>query len=61
MKKLSLSLEELRVESFRTDAGEEPMRGTVRGHYGTEPTKPGQYTCEYQSTDRDMICPCCPL
>jgi hypothetical protein len=39
MKKLSLKLEELTVETFGTDAVSE-RRGTVQGHYGTLHTDP---------------------
>ena len=35
MKKLTLDLSELRVESFRTDQAE-ARRGTVRGHVETD-------------------------
>jgi hypothetical protein len=38
MRKLSLELEQLTVESFDTDAVAE-QRGTVQGHYGTNHTE----------------------
>ena len=36
MKKLLLSLGELRVESFPTAALDDDARGTVRGHFATQ-------------------------
>lgn len=36
MKKLLLSPEDLRVESFPTDTPEDAARGTVRGHFATQ-------------------------
>ena len=35
MKKLGLEIENLRVESFTTSPGQDPGRGTVRGHEAT--------------------------
>ena len=47
MKKLTMKLDDLRVESFTTD-GTPAERGTVQGHYGTAHT---------QATNCDYTCP----
>jgi hypothetical protein len=62
MKKLSLNLEKLTVESFRT-AEEAEERGTVAGHYGTTHTEftytncltcyPDEKTCDARCTTTD--------
>ncbi len=44
MKKLTLKLDDLRVETFTT-ASEQSARGTVQGHYGTAHTQPVQQSC----------------
>lgn len=36
MRKLKLEIESLRVHSFITSGGRTPVRGTVRGHLGTD-------------------------
>jgi hypothetical protein len=46
MRKLSLKVDELQVESFRTDSIP-GGRGTVEGHYGTyNPKKSDGYSCD---------------
>jgi hypothetical protein len=44
MEKLTLKLDELTVESFRTDDDPEEPRGTVHGHYGTNHTQ--DFSCQ---------------
>jgi len=57
MKKLALELDELQVETFTTSAEQQPAKGTVQGHYGTNHTN--QYTCTttpYYTHCGDMHC-----
>lgn len=52
MKKLTLKLDDLRVDTFTT-AGAPAGRGTVEGHYGTTHTQQGEScvgTCRGQDT-----------
>jgi hypothetical protein len=49
MKKLTLNLSDLRVETFSAE-GTRVGRGTVQGHYGTAHTQPIQQTC-HESCD----------
>ncbi|HEX2079815.1 MAG TPA: hypothetical protein VHG08_19015 [Longimicrobium sp.] len=69
MKKLTLKLDDLRVETFTT-AEQTGGKGTVQGHYGTTHTQQGQtcqgscgantcdYTCEGYVTSPDIANPC---
>ncbi|MBW3571054.1 MAG: hypothetical protein KY467_08100 [Gemmatimonadetes bacterium] len=60
MKKLTLNVEALRVESFATDK-QSAERGTVVGHYGTTHTEFGQETCDLscmQSCNGGWSCLC---
>jgi len=63
MKKLSLELDQLQVETFTTGGQRLPEKGTVQGHYGTNHTQAGhtcdavscggtcyEYTCEWTCT-----------
>ena len=45
MKKLTLKLDDLRVDTFAT-AEWTGGKGTVQGHYGTAHTQPIQQTCD---------------
>jgi hypothetical protein len=45
MKKLTMKLDDLRVETFTTDAPP-AERGTVQGHYGTTHTQ-SPTSCDY--------------
>ncbi len=56
MKKLSLNLNALRVESFATEKGAEPARGTVRGHSAAT----GDDGCWSQAicSNQDSVCVC---
>jgi hypothetical protein len=56
MRKLSLNLEALTVESFETD-GSGAVRGTVQGHYGTW-KESAPLSCDYGcNTQQDGTCP----
>lgn len=64
MKKLSLTLEELRVESFDTTPAEKKRKGTVFGEQCTcytNCTCPGCPTCDYTCGDTcdDYTCVSC--
>lgn len=57
MRKMKLSLDELRVETFSVAAGE-GERGTVRGH---APQSGGRDTCGHtcdNATCETLVCPC---
>jgi hypothetical protein len=61
MKKLSLKLDDLQVETFTT-SGQPGERGTVQGHYGTNHTNQScdgtcfNWTCIYYYTCEDTGC-----
>jgi hypothetical protein len=66
MKKLTLQLDELAVESFET-SGAEAMRGTVRGFgdssgcsYGSPNYTGCDMTCEFPCGESDACTPACP-
>lgn len=44
MKKLTLKMEDLRVDTFTAEADKPAARGTVAAHYGTTHTQAGE-TC----------------
>ena len=51
MKKLSLELDTLQVETFETAAADLPERGTVHGHWSQVGTCDGRVaTCQYGGT-----------
>ncbi|HEX6749227.1 MAG TPA: pinensin family lanthipeptide [Longimicrobium sp.] len=60
MKKMTLSLDALRVESFETDA-DHPARGTVRGHDGSDVVIDGSndISCDTCQTCDDSQCDSC--
>ncbi len=45
MKKLTLKMDDLQVDTFTTDE-QSDGKGTVAGHYGTTHTQQGGETCE---------------
>lgn len=56
MKKLTLQVEDLAIESFATDAGEQDERGTVHGREETL-----KVICGISTLKTDMTCcPCTP-
>jgi hypothetical protein len=59
MKKLSLRLEDLAVSTFETNAPA-AGRGTVAGHYGTDPKTLGD-TCEARTCAGSCGPTDCPL
>ena len=66
MKKLTLQLDHLTVESFETSA-DAPARGTVRGFgdstgcsYGSPNYTGCDYTCEFPCGESDECTPTCP-
>jgi hypothetical protein len=52
MKKLAMSIDQLRVESYETGAGETRERGTVQGNSDPNP----QLTYSYDFTCRGSTC-----
>lgn len=52
MRKLTLNLDALAVDSFATDAAERG-RGTVRAHGNTR----NQYTCAFTCGESCLVCP----
>jgi hypothetical protein len=53
MKKLSLKLDELQVETFEAEADLNARRGTVKGHWTWE-TCPNQWTCDGTTCGRQF-------
>jgi hypothetical protein len=58
MKKLKLSLDELRVDSFRTDEQDAEQRGTVRGNASDSTCLERVCTCQ-EETKWDITCGSC--
>lgn len=61
MKKLSLSLEQLRVDSFDTTPDARTLRGTVKAEQCTCPTNcscPGCPTCDHTDCYQDTCVTC---
>lgn len=59
MRKLTLELESLEVESFATEADGEAGAGTVEAHSGTEDSVGCTYFCTCTCTLEGPSCPRC--